>query len=136
MSLDRRLRQLTLEVIIGKINDSTTLRNKLVKVIEEETGVKMSETDLIRATHAVDELFTDWRIQKELNEEVAEEFVNSKGKKTPRALFTLLKKRYEENGIPLSWDNIKKSANEMGMDIEGDEDVSEGYDEGFWGPFN
>lgn len=136
MCLDRRLRQLTLEVIVGKIKDSTTLRDKLVKVIEEETGVEMSETDVIRATHAVDELFTDWRIQKKLNEEVAEEFVNSKGKKTAKALFTLLKKKYEENGIPLSWDNIKKSADDMGINIDGGDDVQEGYDEGFWPPFN
>lgn len=130
MSLDKKLRALTLQVILGGIKDSTTLRDELIKVIEAETGMAMTDSDRIRATHAVDELFTDWKMQKELNEEVAREYINNYQHEGPAALFKLLKKKYDENGLHLSWDNIKKTARGMGIEIEGEDDVSEGDNEG------
>jgi hypothetical protein len=130
MCLDRKLRALTLQVILGGIKDSTSLREELIKVIEDETGISMTDSDRIRATHMVDELFTDWRRQKELNEEVAKDYIENHQDKGPAELFKLLKKKYDENGLYLSWDNIKRTARGMGIEIEGEDDVSEGDNEG------
>lgn len=129
MSLERKLKALTMQVLLGGINDSTTLRDKLIEVIESETGVEMTDSDKIRATHQVDELFTDWKRQKELNEEVAKEYIKNYQHKGPGELFKLLKKKYEENGMEISWENIKRTARGLGIEIEGDDDVPEGNDE-------
>lgn len=133
MSLEKKLRALTMQVILGAIDDSNELRDKLIAVIEEETGMEMTDIDRIRATHSVDQLFTDWKLQRELNEEVAEDYVRNHQHKGPGELFKLLKKKYAENGLYISWKSIRETARSLGIEIEGDDDVSEGDNEGFRG---